>query len=276
MNELITLTPAEFTRFQAFIYDRTGIRTADGKVTLLSNRIRRRLKALGIDSFSAYYDLLAAGRHPGELVAFIDAVTTNETHFLRTPEHFAWFGGPFLDEIVAAAAARRRERALAVWSAACSTGEEAYSLALCLAEQSARLAGWRLAVLGTDISEAAVAAARVGVYGVRAVEGLPADRRARAFITDEQAGTWTIRPALAKLCTFRRHNLLDPPPAGRFDCIVIRNVLIYFDRESKRKALAHLVAALAPGGHLIVGTTDGAHEHLGGLERRSTFAYRKP
>lgn len=276
MKDLITLTTAEFGRFQAFIYERTGIRTADGKVTLLSNRIRRRLRERGIESFAAYYDLLVSGREPGELEAFIDAITTNETHFFRTPDHFAWFGGPFLDELVAAATARRREKTLRVWSAACSTGEEPYSLAICLAENAGRLAGWRLSVLGTDICETAVAAARAGVYAARALEAVSPERLARYFTADETARTWTIRPAAAKVCEFRRHNLLDPMPGQRFDCIVIRNVLIYFDRESKRIALANLVAALEPGGHLLVGTTDGAHEHLAGLERRSTFVYRKP
>jgi hypothetical protein len=135
LHDLITLTPSEFARFQAFIYEHTGIRTADGKVTLLSNRIRRRLRDLGVPTFAAYYDLLVSGRVTGELEKFIDAITTNETHFFRSPEHLAWFAGPWLDEVTAAAAARQRERSLAVWSAASSTGEEAYSLAICLVEQ---------------------------------------------------------------------------------------------------------------------------------------------
>lgn len=276
MKELITLTPEEFARFQAFIYDRTGIRTADGKVTLLSNRIRRRLRERSIASFAEYYDLLVSDRVPGEQGAFIDAITTNETTFFRTPEHFAWFAGAFLDETLAAAAARRREKSLALWSAACSTGEEPFTLAMLLAEQPGRLAGWRLSVLGTDISETALEAARTATYGPRAVEGVAPERLSRHFSADDPAGPWTVRPAVRRLCEFRRHNLLDAAPGGRFDLIVIRNVLIYFDRDSKHAALARLIDALAPGGHLLVGTTDGAHEHLTGLERRSTFVYRKP
>lgn len=275
MRELTTLTPHEFARFQAFIYAHTGIRTVDGKVTLLSNRIRRRLRERGLESFAAYYDLLVSGSVPGELEAFIDAITTNETFFFRTPEHFRWFEGPYLDEVVADAAARCRERELRVWSAACSSGEEAYSLAIGLAEQATRLAGWRLSVLGTDICESAVAAARAGCYGERALEGVPPARLARHFTADPVTTTWRIRPPVARLCEFRRHNLLEPI-ARRFDCIVVRNVLIYFDRESKRRVLANLVEALEPRGCLVVGTTDGAHEHLAGLERRSTFVYRKP
>ncbi|NBT12958.1 MAG: protein-glutamate O-methyltransferase CheR [Planctomycetia bacterium] len=276
MKELTTLTPAEFARFRALIYQRTGISTADGKVTLLSNRIRRRLRHLGVDTFAAYYDLLVAGRTEGEWQAFIDAITTNETFFFRSPEHLAWLAGPWLDELTAAAAARTRGRSIAVWSAAASSGEEAYSVAICLAEAAGRLSGWRLSVLGTDISETAVTAARAGVYGARAVEQVGPERLARHFAVNAPAGTWTIRSAARNLCRFERHNLLDPAPGGPFDCILIRNVLIYFDKASKKAALDNLVAALAPGGHLIVGTTDGAHEHLAALERRSTFAYRKP
>jgi chemotaxis protein methyltransferase CheR len=275
VHDLITLTPTEFARFQAFIYERTGIRTADGKVTLLSNRIRRRLRDLGVPTFAAYYDLLVSGRVAGELEKFIDAITTNETHFFRTPEHFAWFTGPLLDELTAAAAARQRERSLAVWSAASSTGEEAYSLAICLLEQAGRLAGWRLSVLGTDICETAVTAARAGIYGPRALEQVSPERLKRYFVATEPAGSWAVSAAVRAPCRFARHNLLDPAPGGPFDCIFIRNVLIYFDRESKKRALANLVAALAPGGHLVVGTTDGGHEHLVGLERRSTFVYRR-
>jgi chemotaxis protein methyltransferase CheR len=276
VDGLITLSPQQFARFAAFIYERTGIRTADGKVMLLSNRIRRRLRARGLDSFDTYYELLQADRTGAELEAFVDVITTNETHFFRTPAHFDWVAGPFLDELIAAAAARRRDRTLRIWSAACSTGEEAYSLAICLTEQAGRLAGWRLSVLGTDLCGEALAAARVGAYGPRAVEAVSPERLARHFAADPAAGTWKIRPPAARLCEFRRHNLLDPMPGPPFSLVVVRNVLIYFDRESKRAALANLVAAVEPGGYLLVGTTDGASEHLSGLERCSTFTYRKP
>ncbi len=276
MNGLITLSPEQFARFATFIYERTGIRTADGKVMLLSNRIRRRLRARGLDSFDAYYDLLLADQEGDELEAFVDAITTNETHFFRTSAHFDWVAGPFLDELTAAAAGRRRDRTLRIWSAACSTGEEAYSLAMCLTEQAGRLAGWRLSVLGTDLCGEALATARAGTYGHRAVEAVSPERLARHFTADPAAGTWKVRSPAARLCEFRRHNLLDPMLEPPFSLIVVRNVLIYFDRESKRLALANLIAALEPGGYLLVGTTDGGSEHLSELERRSTFAYRKP
>jgi chemotaxis protein methyltransferase CheR len=276
VNALISLTPEQFTQFQQFIYRHTGIWTVDGKVALLSNRIRRRLRDRGLESFDDYYKLLTGGTVAGELEAFIDAITTNETHFFRTPEHFDWFAGPFLDEMIARATAGKRERSLRIWSAACSTGEEPYTLAICLAENAPRLAGWTLQVVGTDICTTALATARTATYGPKAIEHVSPERLARHFIANPAGDTWRLKPAVAGLCEFRRHNLLEPMAGGPFDCIVIRNVLIYFDRTSKPIALRHLINALRSGGYLLAGSTDGAHDFLDGLERRSNFVYQKP
>jgi chemotaxis protein methyltransferase CheR len=276
VNALISLTPEQFTRFQQFIYRHTGIWTVDGKVALLSNRIRRRLRDRGLDSFDEYYKLLTAGTVAGELEAFIDAITTNETHFFRTPEHFDWFAGPFLDEMIARATAGKRERSLRIWSAACSTGEEPYTLAICLAENAPRLAGWTLQIVGTDICTAAIETARTATYGPKAIEHVSPDRLARHFTTGPAGDTWRLKPAVAGLCEFWRHNLLEPMAGGPFDCIVLRNVLIYFDRTSKPIALRHLINSLRSGGYLMAGSTDGAHDFLDGLERRSNFVYQKP
>jgi len=273
---LVSLTPEQFTLFQKFIYQHTGIWTLDGKIALLSNRIRRRLRDRGLESFDEYHALLASGTVAGELEAFIDAITTNETHFFRTNDHFDWFAGPFLDDVIARAAAGRRERTLRVWSAACSTGEEPYSLAISLAENAPRLAGWTLQVVGTDICAAALETARAATYGPRSLEHVTPERRARHFVADTAGEKWRLKPAVTGLCEFRRHNLLDPMTGPKFDCIFIRNVLIYFDRGSKPVALRHLVAALDGGGCLVTGSTDGAHDFLEGLERRSAFVYQKP
>jgi chemotaxis protein methyltransferase CheR len=273
--ELQKLTPEQFALFEQFIYRQTGIRMREGKITLLSNRIRRRLRDLGLESFEEYYRLLVAKRLPGELELFIDAITTNETHFFRTGGHFEWFSGPFLDQLVARTAAGRHDRSVRVWSAACSSGEEAYSLAICLHEARQRLAGWRLSVLGTDISEAMIAKAERGRYAERSLEQVSAARLTEHFAAPD-GDEWAVKPAVASLCEFRRHNLLDPLPGPGFDCIFIRNVFIYFDRGSKEAAVRNLVSALAPGGYLVVGPADGIYDLLGDLCRESTFLYRKP
>lgn len=273
--ELKKLTPEQFKLFQQFIYRETGIRMQDGKITLLSNRIRRRLRDLGLDSFEEYYRLLVAKKLPRELEPFIDAVTTNETHFFRTGGHFEWFSGPFLDDITARAAAGCHDRSLRVWSAACSSGEEAYSLAICLVESRQRIPGWRLSVLGTDISETVIAQAIAGKYRQRSLEQVGPERLQQHFSAVEEE-TWVVKPAVAALCEFKRHNLLQPLGESGFDCIFIRNVLIYFDRASKAIAVRNLVASLAPGGYLVVGPADGIYDMLGDLRRHSSFLYQKP
>lgn len=275
MWELERLSPEQFILFQQFIYRQTGIRMQESKITLLSNRIRRRLRELGIESFTEYYRGLVAKKFPGEFEHFIDAVTTNETHFFRTGGHFDWFCGPFLDGLVTLAAAGRHPRSVRVWSAACSSGEEAHSLAICLHESRQRLAGWQLSVLGTDISEAMLEKARRGRYAARSLEQVSAARLAACF-TEADGGERIVKPAVSALCEFRRHNLLERMTGASFDCIFVRNVLIYFDRPSKEVALRNLVAALAPGGALVFGPSDGVYDLVDGLVRESSFAYRKP
>jgi chemotaxis protein methyltransferase CheR len=274
--EVVKLTPEQFSRFRDFIYDATGIRMQDGKITLLSNRIRRRLKTLGIDSFDEYYARLTSGSLPGELEHFIDAVTTNETHFFRHGGHFDWFRGGFLDDLLARERAGHHDRTLRIWSAACSSGEELYSLAICLDESAARLAGWTTSLLGTDISETVLAAARAGRYPRRSLEQVSPVQLRRHFAEDPSGEHWIIRPHLRARCEFRRHNLLEPLKGPRQDLILVRNVMIYFDRDSKKVAMRHVIESLAPGGFLVVGPADGIFDLLDGLEKVSTFLYRKP
>lgn len=275
MPEISILTPEQFERFRLFIHRQTGIHMHDGKITLLSNRIRRRLRELRIESFEEYYRRLTADRLPGELEHFFEAITTNETHFFRTVGHFEWFGGPFLDDLTARAAAGRHDRSLRIWSAACSSGEEAYSLAICLAEAGGRLAGWQPTILGTDISEAMLAAARRGIYGRRSLEQVSPARLERHFSVRADE-SWELTAAVRRPCRFVWHNLLAPLAAPRQDCIFVRNVMIYFNRDSKAAAVRNILEALAPGGYLVVGPADGIHDLLGGLVKRATFLYQKP
>ncbi len=141
------------------------------KLTLVSNRIRRRLRAGNFADFASYYQYLTAPQGAGELEHFLDAVTTNETHFFRTPSHFEWFGGEFLTELLLRQRRGQHPANLRVWSAACSTGEEAYSLAITAAENALRLRNWQVSILGTDISEAALKVAREAIYRPRAPQG---------------------------------------------------------------------------------------------------------
>ncbi|MBT7727850.1 MAG: protein-glutamate O-methyltransferase CheR [Planctomycetaceae bacterium] len=274
--DLTKLTSGEFDRFRTFIYGETGIRLADGKITLLSNRIRRRLRELDIESFEEYYNLLTQKKLEGELEHFIDAVTTNETHFFRTGGHFDWFIDSFLPTIRTEASEKKRDKSLRIWSAACSSGEELYTLAICVDESRHQFAGWKISLLGSDISETMISAARKGVFPNRSLDQTTDERRSRYFAQLQNDAGWSIRSRLIDMCEFKRHNLLDPMPNEPFDCIFIRNVFIYFDKKSKEVAVQNLIHALAPGGFLVVGPADGIYDLLGELNKKTIFLYQKP
>jgi chemotaxis protein methyltransferase CheR len=275
MVELKELTSTEFSCFQKFIYEMSGIRIPDTKRILLSNRVRRRLKAGGFDDYQSYFRYLKSTSGRSELTGFLDTVTTNETSFFRTEKHFEWFQSEFINKMVTQARSGQRRRKLRIWSAACSTGEEPFSIAICLAENQLRLRDWRLEIVATDLCEDVLQAAREGVYKERTVQCLDEKRRRRHFTKLKNEPLWQIKPNLKELVSFRRHNLMEPFEKPAFDCILIRNVLIYFDRQSKQRVVDNLIGAMAEGGYLVVGPSEGIYDMLQGLTKHSMFLYQK-
>jgi len=269
------LTPEEFGQFQAFILKLCGISVPGNKITLLSNRIRRRLKATKIPDFDSYYKFLTSPAGRQELEGFLSAVTTNETSFFRTEKHFDWLRTEFIDQLQGAIRSGERARTVRLWSAACSTGEEPYSIAMCLAENRHKLPDCKVEILGTDISEQAIAQARAGIFDDACVNDIPESLRTRYFQRKIGTDAWEVKPALREMVTIERHNLMDPLRRPGFDCIFIRNVLIYFNRESKQVVIDNLVRALVQGGYLVVGPSEGIFDMLGMLKKCSTFLYRK-
>jgi chemotaxis protein methyltransferase CheR len=270
------LTEAEYERFCGLIYRVSGIRIPGTKRVMVSNRLRRRLRATGIASFSAYHAFLSSAAGTGEMPRFLDEITTNETYFYRDPHHYEWFGQAFLPEIIKQARLRKRPRTLRIWSAASSTGEELYSIALKVAGRKGDLAGWKVTLLGTDLSGAALDAARAGVYDARALRLVGEEERSRHFTHDPVAQRWTLGPDIRAAAVFKLHNLLEPLEGEPFDCIFIKNVLIYFDEESKRRAVRHLLDSLGKGGYLVVGPTEGIYGMLGSLTKHKTWLFQKP
>ncbi len=284
MVELKELTPSEFSGFQKFIYEISGIQIPESKRTLLSNRVRRRLKAGGFEDFRSYFEFLGSNNGQSELTEFLDAVTTNETFFFRTEQHFDWFHSKFISELALQAHNGQRQQQMRIWSAACSTGEEPYSLAICLAENQLRLRGWKLEIVASDLSADVLRSARDGCYKERALRLLDDKRRRRHFTRLKEESTvarvnpeplWQVKPKLREFVSFHRHNLMERMAEPPFDCIFIRNVLIYFDRKSKQQVVKNLIDAMALGGYLVVGPSEGVYDMLDGLTRRSTFLYQK-
>ena len=274
MKEPERLTTQQFELFQKFIYERFGIKIDPSKITLVSNRIRRRLQPANCSDFGAYYQFITSKSGAAELVEFTDAITTNETSFFRTPSNFEWLKNEYIVELLRAKADGKREPSLRIWSAACSSGEEPYSIAMCLAEASVSLRGWTIQIVGTDISESSLKLARDAIYRKRTMQEMD-DARVRRHLSEDSPGEFHLRPAITEMVKFKNHNLIKPFLEKPFDCIWLRNVLIYFDRESKAKVIENLVRSMVSGGYLVVGPSEGVYDMLGMLQKRGTFLYQK-
>ncbi len=280
MNGPITetgqLTDALLERFAALIYAKCGMRITSQKRALLSNRLRRRLRATGDTDFESYYRRLISlpAQHP-EWDQFLQEVTTHESYLFRDEAHWRWFQAEFLPGAWSAAERRERGRELRIWSAACSTGDEAYTIAACVAARLPQFAEWRVEILGTDIGVSALADAERGAFGARAMRLVPREFRQRFFEENRAGESWTARPLLRQMLTFRRHNLLEPLRARPFHAVFLKNVLIYFDAASKRAALQQIARMLLPGGYLICGAAEGVMGMLPGFHRIHPWLYQQ-
>ncbi|EGJ11456.1 CheR family methyltransferase [Rubrivivax benzoatilyticus] len=246
------ITEREFERFQRFIHEAAGIRLSPAKKALVSGRLSRRLREHALGSYDEYYRLLASGEQPGEVQTAIDLLTTNETYFFREPRHFE-----LLDRLAREASAAARP--LRVWSAASSSGEECYTIAMVLAEAMGSTP-WE--VLGTDISTRVLERARQGLYPLDRTDGIPPALLKRYCLrgTGKAEGLLLVSRALRERVRFAQVNLNRPLPAiGRFDIVFLRNVMIYFDAGTKRDIVARVLGQLEPGGHLMIGHSETLH-----------------
>jgi chemotaxis protein methyltransferase CheR len=264
------------SRYAELIFARTGIRISPQKKMLLSNRLRRRLRSTGIKNFEAYYDHLKKlpARDP-EWDAFIQEITTHETYLFRDETQWNWFRQEYLPQLVAAQASSRSVPSLRVWSAACSTGDEAYTVACCAAA-CLDPSRWHVHILATDIGIGALEQAKTGVFGTRAMRLVPADCRRRFFTKARGVEAWNAAPVLTGMLTFRQHNLMEPLHERQFDLVLLKNVLIYFNEQSKTAVLHNVRAAVRPGGMLIAGMAEGVGDYLRDFQRLKPWLFRKP
>jgi chemotaxis protein methyltransferase CheR len=271
----VELTDGEYRNYCELIYRVAGIRVAENKRIMVGNRVRRRLRATGILTFAEYYTFLISPAGNGEMPLFLDAITTNETYFFRDIQNYDWLGDTFLSEILQQAIARKRPKSLRIWSAACSTGEEPYSIALKLLARKPLLTGWRTTVLGTDLSGAVLDAARVGSYDARAIRLVDPGQRQAFFDEETIKQRWAIKPTVKAVVTWKQHNLLFPLKEDPFDCIFLKNVLIYFDTESKQAVVRNVIDSLARGGYLVTGPTEGIYTMLDSLRKLKPWLFQK-
>ena len=272
------LSPRAFRTLAARVHAYCGIALSPEKQTLVANRLRKRVLELGLPSYDDYCELLATAGDEAELEVLIDLVTTNHTVFLREAEHFR-----FLAEHVLPVLGRDVSRVgstLRLWSAAASSGEEPYTMAMVAAESQRRDPALRWRILGSDISRSMVAAAEHGIYRLDGLEALPPDWLRRYFLRGvrTQEGYARVSPELRQGVRFARINLLERAyPLGDLQHVIFcRNVMIYFDAATRAAVVDRLVRHLLPGGYLFVGYSESLAGLAHGLETVSHGVYRRP
>ncbi|MGB9578071.1 MAG: CheR family methyltransferase [Halothiobacillaceae bacterium] len=259
MAREFAFTQADFDYLRALVYDHAGIVVDDKKHDMLYARLARRLRALRLSTFAQYRAYLREHEEE-ELTNLINAVTTNLTSFFREPHHFDYLARVVLPELLHRNEHSRRIR---IWSAGCSTGEEAYSIAMVLEEVIPPWLEWDIKVLATDVDTQVIDSARQGVYWEDRLHGVSQERLRRFFLRGRgaQAGKVRVDGELRQLISFRPLNLLkDWPMHGPFDAIFCRNVMIYFDQGVQKRLVERFANILAPRGYLFIGhseTLDG-------------------
>ncbi|MBN2370745.1 MAG: protein-glutamate O-methyltransferase CheR [Vicinamibacteria bacterium] len=252
------LTKSEFALLQAEIYRQSGICLPNGKKALLAGRLRKRLRALNLRSFGDYYRLTK--RDEAERRTMLDCISTNETRFFREPRHFEFIERRVIPEWIAAAERRLRSKRLRVWSAACSTGEEPYSIAMVLLKHLGASHDWSIEILATDISTRALEKARQGLWHIERASEIPLEYLQEYMLrgTGLRADTMKVGLEARAVVRFERFNLhRDVLRDGeRFDLIFCRNVLMYFDAPARAATVERLSDRLAAGGYLFVGHSE--------------------
>lgn len=284
-NSVIPMPLREFGLFRALIRERTGIWLRDGKQVMLASRLSRRLRHYGLRNFADYYSLVQSVQdNGGEIRELINCVTTNKTSFFRERHHFEFLAGTIVPELQSAIQGGGA-RTIRLWSAASSTGEEAYSIAITLlealypnglpatpisvrkgaartnlAESASSRGSWRIEIVASDIDTKVLASAQRAVYEADSLQSVALPLREKYFLRgkDEMQGKVKVKPDVARFVQFMRINLMDNHWAldGFFDVIFFRNALIYFNHETQDLFLRRVVCYLKPRGYLFLGNAE--------------------
>jgi chemotaxis protein methyltransferase CheR len=252
-----TFKKEHFLRVKDELYNYAGIVLADHKQDMVYNRLVKRLRELKYDCFDDYLHYLDS--EPAEFTQFINTMTTNLTSFFRERHHFE-----FLDEVILPDIAQQEVNKLRIWSAGCSFGEEPYSIAMTLLDSAVDVSSWDVRLLATDIDSAVLTSATEGVYEQERVELLSQAQLHNWFLkgVGDQSGQVKVRQLLQDMITFRYMNLMEEwPMTGPFDLIFCRNVMIYFDSETKEKLLDRMADLLKPDGYLFLGHSEAMPRH---------------
>jgi chemotaxis protein methyltransferase CheR len=270
--EPVALTDRELTRIATLLRTKAGITLTPAKRPLIVARLQKRLRHLKLASYADYLELLDRDGAGAELTSFLDALTTNHTYFFREEQHFALLA----TTVAADWRARHPSGPMRIWCAACSSGQEPYTIAMTLADMPQPLP---FAMLASDLSTKVLEKAARGVYRLDDVKSLPTELLHRHFERGlgAQDGLVRVSPALRRHITYQQINLLEQGPGGTpFDVIFCRNVMIYFETDIQQRVVAMLERHLAPGGYLFVSHAESLNSVDHGLKWFAPAAYRKP
>jgi chemotaxis protein methyltransferase CheR len=267
MDAGLSLSAAEFQQIRQLAHNTFGLDLKPGKEELVMARLRRLVRAGGFRSLQEYCRHVVADRTGASLAKMIDALATNHTSFLREVEHFNFLRTDVVPQLAS-------RQTVEVWCAACSTGEEVWTLAMVLNEA---MPSRRVSITASDISNKALAAAQAAQYPAERCEGVPSAWLSRYFEHDKATGLYRVAPKIRQQAGFRRLNLVESFSIGRqFPVIFCRNVMIYFDRQTQEQVVGRLAAALEPGGYLFVGHAESLTRISHSLEYVKPAVYRKP
>jgi len=266
-------TQRDFDYLRKLSNERTGIVVSDDKYDMFYSRLSRRVRKLGLRNFSEYCDLIRNEERDEEVLELVNAITTNLTAFFRENHHFDYLASSVLPDLMLRNASSRKIR---IWSAGCSTGEEPYSLAIMLRETLP--AGWDARILATDIDSNVLQQAASAVYPEERIKGLPKQRLKRWFLRGKgkHAGRVRLKPEVRQLIDFDQLNLmqrwaLDEP----MDVIFCRNVIIYFDKPTKRRLVERYADAMKSDGHLFIGHSESLFKLTDRFELIGNTIYRR-
>lgn len=249
----LAISAEEFERFRTLIYDESGIALNDQKQGLVASRLSKRLRQLGLSTFSEYYEALMRDPQREEFTRMLDLISTNKTDFFREPKHFDFLREEILPGLTQA-------KQMRIWSSACSSGEEPYTIAMTLYDGVSDPSQWDFKILATDLSTRVLAKAAEGVYDEERVRDMPSETVRRHFLRGrgKSEGQLKVKPHLMSMIRFRRLNLMDEqyPIKSPLDLIFCRNVMIYFDRPTQERLVNKFYRYLKPGGHLFIGHSE--------------------
>ena len=248
-------TDADFAQIASILHETAGISLSEGKAPLVYARLTKRLRALGLESFREYCALILSDAGVDERQRMIAALTTNVTKFFREPHHFEHLRRQIIEPN---AAQFRKGKRLRIWSAACSNGQEPYSIAMTILSVIPEAASLDIRILATDIDPNMIEAGKIGEYPEEAISAVPSNLAERWFsVAPGRSRLWRVDEKLAELVSFRELNLVGPwPMKGKFDAIFCRNVVIYFEEKTQQDLWQRFLPALTPDGALYIGHSE--------------------